>query len=122
MLSETTDATFDTDVLQSGVPVIVDYYADWCGPCKMMAPVLAELAADYGDKLKIIKHNIETDPQAPVTYGVRALPTLIMFKDGQMVSQHVGTISKTQFSAWVNETLGGLTAMPPAPYPKGPAL
>jgi thioredoxin 1 len=97
------DDTFEQDVLKASEPVIVDFWAEWCGPCKTIAPVLEELAQEYGDKLKVVKMNVDENPQTPMTYGIRGIPTLIMFKDGQVASQQVGAHPKTTLKEWIDK-------------------
>jgi len=101
----TSDDKFDEDVLQSDVPVLVDYWAEWCGPCKMIAPVLDELAGEYGDKLKIAKLNIDENPKTPPKYGIRGIPTLMLFKNGSVEAQKVGAMSKSQLTAFIDTNL-----------------
>ena len=95
------DDDFDTSVLGSGQPVLVDFWAEWCGPCKMIAPALEEIATDMAGKLTIAKLNIDDNPQTPAKYGVRGIPTLIIFKDGQVAATKVGALAKTQLAQWV---------------------
>ena len=100
-----TDATFTDDVLMSDKPVLVDFWAEWCGPCKMIAPVLEEIAADNADKLIIAKLNIDENPGTPPKYGIRGIPTLILFKNGTVEAQKVGAVSKSQLAAFLDANL-----------------
>lgn len=99
---ELTDANFEQDVLKSDVPVLVDYWAEWCGPCKMIAPLLDEVAIDYEGKLKVAKLNIDQNPATPPKYGIRGIPTLMLFKNGEVAATKVGALSKTQIAAFLN--------------------
>ena len=101
----TTDAAFTQDVLKSDKPVLLDFWADWCGPCKAIAPILDELAGEYQDRLKIAKLNIDENPQTPHKYGIRGIPTLILFKNGALEAQKVGLVSKSQLSAFLDSNL-----------------
>jgi thioredoxin 1 len=101
----TTDATFNEDVLKSDKPVLLDFWAEWCGPCKMIAPILDEIAAEYRDRLKIAKLNIDENPHTPPKYGIRGIPTLILFKNGTVEAQKVGALSKSQLSAFLDNNL-----------------
>ena len=96
----TSDEGFDTDVLQSDKPVLVDYWAEWCGPCKMIAPILEEVASEYGEKIKVCKMNIDENQETPPRYGIRGIPTLILFKNGEVEATKVGALSKTQFHSY----------------------
>jgi thioredoxin 1 len=99
------DDDFDTSVLQSSAPVLVDFWAEWCGPCKMIAPALEELAGDLGGRLTVAKLNIDDNPQTPAKYGVRGIPTLILFKDGQVAATKVGALPKSQLAQWVESVV-----------------
>ncbi len=101
----TSDANFDNDVLKSNVPVLVDYWAEWCGPCKMIAPILDEIAGDYQGKLKIAKVNVDENQQVTQKYGIRSIPTLMIFKDGNVQAQKVGAMSKSQLAAFIETNL-----------------
>ena len=99
---ELTDASFEQDVLKSDIPVLVDYWAEWCGPCKMIAPLLDEVAVDYAGKLKVAKLNIDQNSATPPKYGIRGIPTLMLFKNGEVAATKVGALSKTQIAAFLN--------------------
>jgi thioredoxin 1 len=101
----TSDTNFENDVLKSDLPVLVDYWAEWCGPCKMIAPILDEIAADYQGKLKIAKVNVDENQQITQKYGIRSIPTLILFKDGNVQAQKVGAMSKSQLAAFVETNI-----------------
>ncbi|MBA6413278.1 thioredoxin TrxA [Parahaliea sp. F7430] len=100
-----TDATFDEEVLQSDLPVLVDFWAEWCGPCKMIAPVLDELATEYQGKLKVCKVDVDANPDVPPKFGIRGIPTLIVFKGGNAEATKVGALSKSQLTEFVQEAL-----------------
>jgi thioredoxin len=95
MPAEITDSTFDTNVLQSSVPVLVDFWAPWCGPCRALGPVIDELAKEYEGKISIVKMNVDENPSTPGKFGIRAIPTMILFKSGQVVEQITGAVSKS---------------------------
>ena len=99
------DDDFETSVLQSKEPVLVDFWAEWCGPCKMIAPALEELAGDLSARLTVAKLNIDDNPQTPAKYGVRGIPTLILFKDGQVAATKVGALPKSQLAQWVESVV-----------------
>ena len=99
------DSNFDSEVLQSPLPTLVDFWAEWCGPCKMIAPVLEEIAKDYNGRLKVMKVNVDENPQKPSEYGVRGIPTLLLFKDGGLAGTKVGAMTKSQLSAFLDEHL-----------------
>jgi thioredoxin 1 len=98
-----TDASFETDVLQSAQPVVVDFWAEWCGPCKMIGPVLEEIATELQGQLTIAKVNVDENPQVPTKYGIRSIPTLMLFKGGQMVATKVGSVPKSALQQWIKE-------------------
>lgn len=100
-----TDDNFEEEVIRSPDPVLVDYWADWCGPCKMIAPVLEEIAKEYSGKLKIAKLNIDENPATPPKYGIRGIPTLMLFKNGSVEATKVGAVSKSQLSAFLDGNL-----------------
>ncbi len=100
-----TDDTFATEVLQSQQPVLVDYWAEWCGPCKMIAPILDEIAKEYAGRLKVAKLNIDDNQATPASYGVRGIPTLMLFKNGNVEATKVGALSKSQLSTFIDSHL-----------------
>lgn len=100
-----TDATFEVEVLQAQVPVLVDYWADWCGPCKMIAPILEDVAVEYAGKLKITKLNIDENQATPPKFGIRGIPTLMLFVGGEVKSTKVGALSKSQLTAFVDSNI-----------------
>ena len=104
-ISAVTDDSFEEQVLKSETPVLVDYWAEWCGPCKMMAPVLDEVADEYKSKMKFAKLNIDDNPNTPPKYGIRGIPTLMLFKGGKVEATKVGAVSKSQLSAFLDEHL-----------------
>ncbi|WP_293008510.1 thioredoxin TrxA [Nitrosomonas sp.] len=97
-----TDDNFETEVLQSTAPVLVDYWAEWCGPCKMIAPILDEIAQEYGERLKVAKLNIDENQLTPPKYGIRGIPTLMLFKNGNIEATKVGALSKSQLTAFID--------------------
>ena len=100
-----TDDTFEEEVLKSSAPVLVDYWAEWCGPCKMIAPILDEIASEYTGKIKVAKLNIDDNPQTPPKYGIRSIPTLMLFKDGNVEATKVGALSKSQLTAFIDSNI-----------------
>ena len=99
------DDTFEAEVLKSEKPVVVDFWAEWCGPCKAMSPLVDELADEKSEKVKVAKVNIDESPNAPTTYGVRGIPTFMVFKDGQVLDTKVGGMSKSQLEEWVDSVI-----------------
>ncbi|RDH89035.1 MAG: thiol reductase thioredoxin [endosymbiont of Seepiophila jonesi] len=100
-----TDDSFESDVLQADKPVLIDYWAEWCGPCKMIAPVLDDIAGEYSDRLIVAKLNVDDNPNTPPRYGIRGIPTLMLFKDGQVEATKVGAVSKSQLIAFIDSNL-----------------
>ena len=105
LIKHVTDASFEADVLKSGKPVLVDYWAEWCGPCKAIAPILDELSAQYGDKLQIAKMNVDENSEVPGKFGIRGIPTLMLFKGGELVATKVGAMPKVQLTEFLNSHL-----------------
>jgi thioredoxin 1 len=104
-IKHVTDTTFESEVLESPVPVLVDYWAEWCGPCKMIGPILDESAEGYGDRLSIAKLNVDENQSVPSRYLVRGIPTLMLFKNGNVVATKVGAVSKSQLAAFIDANL-----------------
>ncbi len=100
-----TDDNFESEVLNSSEPVLVDYWAEWCGPCKMIAPILDEIAEEYAGKIRVAKLNIDDNPQTPPKYGIRGIPTLMLFKGGNVEATKVGALSKSQLTAFIDSNL-----------------
>jgi len=104
-IKHVTDASFDTDVLKAGTPVLVDYWAEWCGPCKMIAPILDEVAKDYAGRVTVAKLDVDANPGTPAKYGIRGIPTLILFKGGRVAATKIGALPKTKLYEWVDSVL-----------------
>jgi thioredoxin 1 len=104
-IQHVTDATFDAEVLQSQTPVLVDYWAEWCGPCKAIAPTLEEVAKDYAGKLKVAKVNVDENQEIPRKYGIRGIPTLMLFRNGEIEATKVGALSKSQLTAFLDSNI-----------------
>ncbi|HEY1092917.1 MAG TPA: thioredoxin TrxA [Burkholderiaceae bacterium] len=105
LIKHITDASFDNDVIQAGKPVLVDYWAEWCGPCKMIAPILDDVSKEYGERLQITKMNVDENRDVPAKFGIRGIPTLMLFKDGQLAATKVGALSKAQLTAFLDANL-----------------
>ena len=104
-IMQTSDADFSADVLEADKPVLVDYWAEWCGPCKQIAPILEEIANEYGDKLKVAKLNIDENTNTPPKYGIRGIPTLMLFKNGNVEATKVGALTKSQLTAFLDSNI-----------------
>ena len=102
MVDKTTDATFDQDVLKASGPVVVDFWAEWCGPCRMIAPALEEIAGSLHGKVKIVKLNVDENPNVAQKYGIMSIPTLMIFKNGEMAARQVGAAPKQKLEQWIN--------------------
>lgn len=105
MTKETSDSTFEQDVLKSTKPVLVDFWAEWCGPCRQLGPIIDELSKDRADKLEVFKLNIDKNPNIPTKHGIRGIPTMILFENGKPVATKVGALPKTSLYAWVDEQI-----------------
>ena len=105
LIKTTTDASFEADVINSATPVLVDYWAEWCGPCKMIAPILDEVATTYSGKLQIAKMNVDENREVPAKFGIRGIPTLMLFKGGELAATKVGALSKSQLTAFIDQQL-----------------
>ena len=105
LITHTSDASFNADVIESATPVLVDYWAEWCGPCKMIAPILDEVSKTYDGKLRVAKMNVDENRDVPAKYGIRGIPTLMLFKDGQLAATKVGALSKAQLTAFIDSHL-----------------
>ena len=104
-ITHVTDSSFDQEVLSANGPVLVDYWAEWCGPCKMIGPLVKEIAEEYGDKLKVTKLDIDSNNKTPMQYGIRGIPTLMIFRDGKVQATKVGALTKGQLKAFVDEVV-----------------
>ena len=104
-ITHLSDAAFEKEVLQSALPVLVDYWAEWCGPCKMIAPILDDISKEYAGRLKVTKLNIDDNQQTPPKYGIRGIPTLMLFKNGSVEATKVGALSKSQLTAFIDSNL-----------------
>ncbi|WP_053845264.1 thioredoxin TrxA [Paracidovorax avenae] len=105
LIKHISDASFEADVLQPGTTVLVDYWAEWCGPCKMIAPILDEVADSYQGKLTVAKMNVDENREVPAKFGIRGIPTLMLFKDGQLAATKVGAMSKAQLTSFIEQQL-----------------
>ncbi|MES1198840.1 MAG: thioredoxin [Pseudomonadota bacterium] len=103
--SKTSDDTFENDVLKASGPVVVDFWAEWCGPCKQIGPALEEISTEMGDRVSVVKLNIDENPMTPGRYGVRGIPTLMVFKDGKVAATKVGAMPKSKIVEWLNESV-----------------
>lgn len=106
LIQHTTDDGFDADVVQSETPVLVDFWAEWCSPCKMIAPILDQIAEEYEGKLKVVKVNIDEHPQTPQKFNIRSIPTLMLFSGGSVAAQHIGAAGKAQLDSFLGQHLG----------------
>mgnify|MGYP000008720210 FL=1 len=100
-----TDDNFDTEVIKSTKPILVDFWAEWCGPCKQIAPVLEKISEDMGDQIVVAKHNIDSEPNTPTKYGVRGIPTMLLFKNGELKATKVGATTKSNIVSWIKENI-----------------
>jgi len=100
-----TDESFETDVIKASIPTVVDFWAEWCGPCKQIGPVLEEISDEMKDQVVIAKHNIDEEPNSPTKYGIRGIPTMLLFKDGQLKATKVGATTKSNIVSWIKENI-----------------
>jgi thioredoxin 1 len=105
LIKHVSDASFEADVLQANMPVLVDYWAEWCGPCKMIAPILDDLSSSYAGKLQVAKMNVDENRDIPAKFGIRGIPTLMLFKNGELAATKVGALSKAQLTAFIDQQL-----------------
>lgn len=105
LIASINDADFETEVLNANVPVLVDFWAEWCGPCKTLAPILETVAAEYSSKLKIVKVNVDNNPDTPARFGIRGIPTLILFQNGEAAATKVGALSQSQLTSFIDSSL-----------------
>ncbi len=105
LIKHVSDASFEADVLQAAMPVLVDYWAEWCGPCKMIAPILDDLSSSYAGKLQVAKMNVDENRDIPAKFGIRGIPTLMLFKNGELAATKVGALSKAQLTAFIDQQL-----------------
>ena len=106
LIKHVSDASFEADVLKAQAPVLVDFWAEWCGPCKMIAPILDEVAGAYNGKLQVAKMNVDENREVPAKFGIRGIPTLMLFKDGRLTATKVGALSKAQLTAFIDASIG----------------
>ena len=100
-----TDSSFESEVIKSDKPIVVDFWAEWCGPCKQIGPILEEISDEMSDKITIAKHNIDQEPNTPTKYGLRGIPTMLLFKDGELKATKVGSTTKSNILAWISENI-----------------
>ena len=100
-----TDESFETDVVKASIPTVVDFWAEWCGPCKQISPVLEEISEEMKNQVVIAKHNIDEEPNSPTKYGIRGIPTMLLFKDGQLKATKVGATTKSNIISWIKENI-----------------